>query len=613
MTKTKTLILLICIFIFSFQYLKAQPVAFPGAEGYGKYVTGGRGTVIDGRKIFLDAQVVEVTNLDDYDEGEEPIAGSFRWALSMQDTLIGNTTLKIPTTIVFRVGGVINLKRDIHTSVKHLTIAGQTAPGDGICFRGATLNFSGSENLIVRYIRSRPGDELGLETSAFRIENGQYFIIDHCSFSWAIEETTHFSSSPDFTIQWCIVSEGLYDSFHKKGPRGYGAQWGGEYSSYHHNLMANHNSRTPRINGSNENDIEALVDYRNNVNYNWGRAGAFYGGEWMKTGGKGFAHTNVVNNYFIPGPALSGSEYFASPGMGDVGYSKWHFDGNIMVGREEITNDNWIGVDVSNVGSKANIYADVEFVKTDGVFEAFENYTQTAEDAYSAVVADVGASLPKRDAHDKRLIREMTGEISIVRYEIARDDGIMTPVKGKNSGIIDTQNNLVSEEDRLAGITPWDVYQTTLPDEAPVDTDHDGMPDAWETAHQLNPSDGTDFRIITPSGYTYLEVYLAELAGDIIDYEKPIENTVNEYRNYSTVKVFPNPCINELNIQSPYPIVCVEIFNLSGLKLAETMNVQGLSMVSMAKLAQGCYIVRLHNNVGKAQIAKVIKCKSNTR
>ena len=262
---------------------QAQPLAFPGAEGYGRFASGGRGDGTNG-------VVVEVTNL--LDDATNPPEGSFRWALKqgigyVDHPILGQIATPLPLTVIFKVGGVISLATEIRVQRSNLTIAGHTAPGDGICFRGGTLNFSGSKNVIVRHIRSRPGDELGEETSAFRIENGGNFIIDHCSFSWAIEETTHFSASDNLTVQWCIISESLYNSTHKKGPRGYGTQWGGEYASYHHNLLAHHNSRMPRINGSNKDDLEALVDYRNNVNYNWLSSGAFYGGEWENTNGEG--------------------------------------------------------------------------------------------------------------------------------------------------------------------------------------------------------------------------------------------------------------------------------------------------------------------------------------
>lgn len=592
--------------------INAQPVSFPGAEGYGRFVTGGRGTVIDGRKIFLDAQVVEVTSLEDYNEGEAPVVGSFRWALAQQDTTINGTTkMKIPTTIVFRVGGVIQLKRDIHMAAKNLTIAGQTAPGDGICFSGATLNFSGSENIIVRYIRSRPGDIMNAEVSAFRIENGKDFIIDHCSFSWAIEETTHFSSNDNTTVQWCIISESLYNSIHKKGSRGYGTQWGGEYASYHHNLLAHHNSRMPRINGSNPNDIYALVDYRNNVNYNWGSSGAFYGGEWEGTNGKGFCHTNVVNNYFKKGPATSGNN-FAAPsknrdGVQFDGYAKWYFNGNVMEGDEALTNDNWLGVSTGSVGGKDNIYSDTEFVQTDGVLEQYANYTQTAEEAYGSVIQEVGASFPVRDAHDERLIKELTGEIQIVRFEYTTGEGQQTPTLGVGKGLIDTQNNLVSPEDRDSGVTAWDVYSETTEDEAPVDTDHDGMPDEWETANGLNPQDGTDFRIITPSGYIYLEAYLAELVGDSIDLNTSGQDVERYLKTDEYLTIFPNPVSEEFTIETNAGINYILIFDLSGhLIQSESIDRSGKT-INVSGLNGGCYLIKALTKENNWIVSKMIK------
>ncbi|MFA9390209.1 MAG: T9SS type A sorting domain-containing protein [Prolixibacteraceae bacterium] len=585
----------------------AQIVAFPGAEGYGRYASGGRGDA-----SFLDAIVLEVTNLEDYGEGESPVVGSFRWALYQQDTLYNGTLkLKKPATIVFRVGGVIHLKSDIHMATKHLTIAGQTAPGDGICFADGTLNFSGSENLIVRYIRSRPGDTLGEEVSAFRVENGGNFIIDHCSFSWAIEETTHFSSNTNTTVQWCIISESLYNSIHKKGARGYGTQWGGEYASYHHNLLAHHNSRMPRINGSNSNDKEALVDYRNNVNFNWGSAGAFYGGEWEGTSGKGFCHTNVVNNYFKTGPATSGDN-FASPSYTrDAsivdGYAKWYFNGNVMEGNESKTNDNWLGVNAGGVGGKDNIYSSVEFVQSDGVLEEYNNYTETADEAFVSVLERVGASLPVRDEHDTRLIGEITGEAAIVRYEYTTDDGQKTPIKGVSLGLIDTQMNLVSSEDRAAGKTAWDVYTTSPLADAPVDTDHDGMPDAWESAHELNPNDYTDFRILTASGYSYLEVYLAELVGDVIDYKTPIGSDGIQLNQRIKLNIYPNPVKDQINIQTDEKIVRVSISDMSGRKVISLQGEQLSETIDVEDLKPGIYVLKATNDAGEVMISKIVK------
>lgn len=584
-------------FLFSvFNYTgHAQVKAFPSAEGYGKYATGGRG-----------GEVVEVTNLEDYATGEIPIEGSFRWAFTQKrDSVKNRWGVWIywwkPVTIVFKVGGVINLKEELRVKRDSMTIAGQTAPGDGICIRGATVNFSGSENVIVRYMRFRPGDELGEETSAFRIENGGNFIIDHCSMSWAIEETTHFSSSPNFTVQWCIVSESLYNSFHKKGARGYGTQWGGQYASYHHNLLAHHNSRMPRINGSNENDVEALVDYRNNVNYNWGSTGAFYGGEWMKTGGLGFAHTNVVNNYFIPGPATSSTVVFARPSRGDTtypDYSKWYFNGNVMVGHTDMTNDNWLGVSDDNIGSIDNIRSDEEFVQLDGVLEDHDNYTQSAEEAYQSIIEDVGATLPKRDAHDIRLIKEMTGEIDIIRYEYTDSTGKVSPIKGISAGLIDTQENLVSPEDRTADKTAWDVYVSIPESEAPVDSDHDGMPDIWEIQNGLNPEDYTDGKLIAENGYSNLENYLNGLTLTV---------DVKDFHKNSGLIIFPNPAEDLIQLSSYNIIQKIEIYALNGTLMKVVDQKSGIHEVSVESIPVGIYVLRATSDNQQEYIKKLIR------
>jgi hypothetical protein len=577
--------------VFSSILLNAQQLAFPGAEGYGKYASGGRGNGETGR-------VAIVTNLED--DAENPPVGSFRWATKQGiDTIVhpiyGNIKIQRPLTIVFQVGGIISLKDDIRVKRDNLTIAGQTAPGDGICFRGATLNFGGSNNLIVRYIRSRPGDELGLETSAFRVENGSNFIIDHCSFSWAIEETTHFSSSPNFTVQWCIISESLYNSFHKKGERGYGSQHGGMYASYHHNLMAHHNSRTPRINGSNENDVEALVDYRNNVNYNFGRSGSFYGGEWMKTNGLGFAHTNVVNNYFIPGPGNYGTLYFVSPGTGDNGFAGWFINGNIMVGEDALTSDNWLGV---NYTYKDSIRFDTEFVHSDGVIEDYDNYTQNAEGAYQSIVKNVGATLPKRDAHDTRIIKEMTSEIGIVRYAFTDTSGQASPVRGIESGIIDTPNNLVSPENRTKRTTAWDVYKTIPQNEAPLDFDKDGIPNTWETEHGLNPDDKTDGRLIAENGYSNLENYLNSM---------DINTNISQIRNENTIKFYPNPFTQVLFIDSKNPVQNIKIYTLYGKCIYNKENKSGINSVEGSMLKSGIYLVKATDFKNQVHVTKIFK------
>lgn len=590
----------IALFLFGIQLnVSAQIVAFPGAEGYGRFASGGRG---DGKTAY----VVAVTTLED--DMDNPPVGSMRWAVkqgkeSITHPILGKITFDRPLTVVFRVGGVINLKGDLRVNRKDLTIAGQTAPGDGICFRGGTVNFSGCQNLIVRYIRSRPGDELGLETSAFRIENGGNFIIDHCSFSWAIEETTHFSSDTSLTIQWCIVSESFYETFHKKGARGYGAQWGGQYATYHHNLMAHHNSRTPRINGSNENDVFALVDYRNNVNYNWAKRNSFYGGEWMKTNGLGFAKTNMVNNYFVPGPSTPGDLYYAQPGQGDVGDAQWFLEGNVMVGSSAKTNDNWLGILTSAIGSIDKIRQDKVAVRSDGVLEAYDQYTQTSNDAYLSVLENVGATLPKRDVIDTRVIAELKGEVPVVRYAYTDSAGKTSPAKGLSSGIIDTQRNLVSQADRDAGKTAWDVYESTPSDQAPLDSDNDGMPDEWETAKGLNPNDGDDFKLLTPSGYSNLEVYLIELTGEEIP-----TSSEKVFNDASAFRLYPNPVKNMLFLENDKALVRVEVYDFLGkLVKAISTSIGNTAMLETNDLDKGIYLVKAINVDQKVYIQKFIK------
>lgn len=571
-----------------------QAIAFPGAEGYGRFTTGGRGTLPDGRTIFLKAKVVEVTNLEDSG------AGSFRWALTQQDTTVNGVKMFIPTTIVFRVGGVIHLKSDIHRTTKHLTIAGQTAPGDGICFRGYTVNLSGSSNLIVRHLRFRPGDESGTEVSSFRIENGSDFIIDHCSMSWSIEENTHFSSNDNTTVQWCMVTESLFNSIHKKGERGYAAQWGGEFASYHHNFLAHHKSRMPRINGSNANDVFALVDYRNNVHFNGDGKGGMYGGEFEGTPNcTGYSHINMVNNYIIPGPASQGS-IFASPstnrgGVPLCGYAKWYVKGNVLVGHQNLTSDNWLGIDF---GKKDSIYSPVEHLKSDGALEAYSRYTQTAYDASLAVLADAGATLPKRDAHDTRIVAEAKGELPVTRYSYTTPDGQVTPKKGSNNGIIDTQVNLVSPEDRAAGKDAWSVYKTSGTDEAQPDTDRDGMPDAWEIAHGLNPNDYSDFRIIGPSGYTNLEIYLAELTGVKVSANKAL--SVN-------MKIYPNPSANSINITGEDVLGEITLSDCTGKLLIRKIVNENKTRLDISNYKVGLYLLQVKSKEGITLTKKVIK------
>ncbi|UOQ52103.1 pectate lyase family protein [Hymenobacter cellulosivorans] len=441
--------------------LAQQVPAFPGAEGFGRNATGGRG-----------GQVVEVTNLNDSGPG------SFRQAF--------NEFLGQPITIVFRVGGTIELNTPLRPSRSNVTIAGQTAPGDGICLKKHTFKIFGN-NIIVRYIRSRPGDASGSNSPAvygINMENCKNFIVDHCSFSWAIEEVATFYDNKNSTVQWCLLSESLNSSYNSKGDHGYGGVWGGQYASYHHNLIAHHHSRAIRFNGARAHDTTAVVDYRNNVIYNWGNSNAAYGNEIEINGGS--AQLNLVNNYYKAGPATPASRaanifeiteaYNAATPNKPVGMV--YANGNHVTANAAVTADNWAG------GLRVKYYPATtlsqfrQAAPTTGIAPIT---TQTATEAYASVLAGAGATLPRRDAVDSRVVNETaTGTATG-----GSPEGSAT--YGPGQGIIDSQS----------AVGGWPVYNTAA---APADTDHDGMPDAWETARGLNPTDAADRNTLASSG-----------------------------------------------------------------------------------------------------------------
>jgi hypothetical protein len=284
----------------------------------------------------------------------------------------------------------------------------------------------------------------------------------------------------NITIQWCIVSEGLYDAGHHKGRRSYGGVWGGQYASYHHNLFAHLNNRTVRFNGARAHDTMAIVDYRNNVNYNWGSANATYGGDIKIPGG--VSQVNMVNNYYQPGPATADTlkflhALFAQNPDNRVG--QWYVAGNIMAGNKGLSNDNWKGIDLAELPETSRSQA-----KADQPFEVMKlSNEQSAKDAYKAVLAGAGATLLKRDSTDIRIVYE-------VQHKIASGQGVF----GK-AGIIDSP----------AAVGGWATYKS---DAALPDTDGDGMPDEYEAKNQLNPTDAADGSAVNASGYTNLETYL---------------------------------------------------------------------------------------------------------
>lgn len=459
----KLIFLALSIISFS-ENTKAQQIAFPGAEGYGKYATGGRG-----------GKVAIVTNL----QNDGP--GSFRQALAAYPNE--------PLTVVFQVSGIIDLVTPLVLKRSNVTIAGQTAPGDGICLKGNSFIINGANksgnhgNIIIRYIRSRPGSNYSKGVYGLDIENCHDVIVDHCSFSWANEECVAAYDVKNITIQWCIISEGLYEAGHHKGHRSYGGVWGGQYASFHHNLFAHLNNRTVRFNGARAHDTMAIVDYRCNVNYNWGSANACYGGDIKIPGG--VSHVNIVNNYYQPGPATADSLKFVHALYAknpDSSVGQWFVAGNYMAGNKELTKDNWQGVDLSELPEASRSQA-----KSDTVFAVMRiSNNEIAKEAYKTVLAGAGATLPKRDATDTRVVYE-------VQHKIASGKGVF----GK-AGIIDSP----------AAVEGWAVYNqgTVL-----ADTDGDGMPDEYEKNNNLSPQMSADGNAIAASGYSNLEVYLNSL------------------------------------------------------------------------------------------------------
>lgn len=434
-------------------------LAFPTAEGYGRFTTGGRG----GRVFIVDSL-----------EDDKNKPGTFRYAVEQSG----------PRTIVFEVSGNIELKSTLKITNGDLTIAGQTAPGDGICIKNYPVQID-ADNVIIRFLRFRLGDEMQEEADAFWGRRRKNIIIDHCSMSWSVDETASFYDNTFFTMQWCIISESLYNSVHGKGKHGYGGIWGGKGATFHHNLLAHHSSRNPRFCGSryHGNPEAEGVDFRNNVIYNWGSNSA-YGGE----GG----YYNIVANYYKPGPATKSNvkSRIVNPSApaSDNQYpaiGKWYVAGNYMEGNAGVTADNWAGVHPDSGISKQSIHLA-------SPFPAAPVKTQTAQEAYELVLANAGAIKPRRDNVDSRIVEE-------VRNGTATYGGTY----GAGLGIIDTQ----------ATVGGWPVLQSGT---APADSDRDGMPDEWELKHGLNPNDPADRNgDFNGDGYTNLEKYLNELAGDI--------------------------------------------------------------------------------------------------
>lgn len=454
--------------------VEEEAFAFPGAEGFGKYTTGGRG-----------GRVLKVTNLNDFGPG------SFRAAVQQSG----------PRIIVFEVSGTIQLLTRMTIRHGDLTIAGQTAPGDGITLANNEV-YVDADNVIIRFLRFRLGDDAGVEADAVGGRFRKNIIIDHCSMSWSTDECVSFYQNDDFTLQWCIISESLRNSAHDKGAHGYGAIWGGRRASFHHNLLAHHDSRVPRF-GEAEGDAYALtnlVDFRNNVLYNWGNNNA-YGAE----GG----NINIVNNYYKPGPAsrhreriMSIDKYTRDANRATYNiWGKFFIDGNFVEGSSRATNDNWtFGVYNQFHHSYGTVSeADKAAMRLTEPHPINSNVTtHTPQEAFDLIMLYGGASLV-RDAADTRVIEEVK-------------NGTFTHQgsRGSTNGIIDSHHD----------VGGWPVLSTKA---APADTSGDGMPDNWKVEMGLDPSKNEANGRDLSTGYDNIEVYVNSLVQHIMDGKSKME------------------------------------------------------------------------------------------
>ena len=486
---------------------------------------------------------MHVTNLNDSG------TGSFRSAVSGSDKKI----------VVFDVGGIIALNSDLNIG-DNTTILGQTAPNPGITLRYYTIR-PGSNN-IVRFVRFRRGEERnvndGADATWQREKTG--IILDHCSFSWSIDEIASFYDNRNFTMQWCTLGEALANPGHSKGEHSYGGIWGGKGASFHHNFLCHMQNRAPRFCGARydwngydntqyANSIQAeIVDFRNCVMYNWGNGNGCYGG----TGG---GHINIVNNYYKAGPGTANTKRVTqisvatndnADGTPFLGYcARYYINGNyVTAAGSEAENYDWKGViydsgtftingekycadanhlygdNITYVKNGSNV--DCVPIKMDAPAATGDVTTHTAQKAYEKVLAYCGASM-YRDGVDARYMSEaQNGTTTYIGSATKTGDGkTVTHRKGIIDYVKDQGEYTLSSTAHPSG----------------YDTDNDGMPDAWETANGLNPNDASDAKTYTLDSkgfYTNLEVFANALIEDLIKAENAdAAQGVNEY--YPTV------------------------------------------------------------------------------
>jgi hypothetical protein len=429
---------------------RVRRLAFPGAEGYGRFAIGGRG-----------GKVYNVTSLDDSGPG------TLREAVEAEG----------PRTVVFRVGGTIKLSSKLVVRNPYITIAGQTAPGDGIAVRGYTFGNYGTHDSIIRYMRIRVGDESGTTMDGTGFASTDHSIMDHCSVAWSIDEGVSSRGAKNITFQRSIVTEALNIANHAKYQAGKGHSFAGsisgEIGSFHHNLVTHCAGRNWSLAGGLDRGgkIAGALDIRNNVVYNWQN----------RTTDGGVKRLNFVNNLYIPGPATRVFHIVKPEHFWDHDPQLYHIAGNAMEGKPEYTADNWNtgAMDFSKVpdGTKKKLRAPKElfpsYITMHGTDELLDN-----------VLADVGANIPRHDSVDERALRDVRNRTTT-----------HTGSRGNTPGIIDSQSDAGGYPELKTG-------------EAPADADLDGMPDWFELKHGLNPNDAADQAIYRNDGYTNLEHYL---------------------------------------------------------------------------------------------------------
>lgn len=487
---TRKLSLCFAFVLISASTINAQQLAFPTAEGAGRFTTGGRGTAT------VPTTVLEVTNLNDDNN-----PGSLRYAVNLASSTAPYRT------IVFRVSGTIRLTSPLSINRANTTIAGQTAPGDGICIADYPVSVS-NNNIIIRHIRFRLGDKnqnQGMvngsgDGDALSGSGRKNIIIDHCSLSWSSDETFSIYGGDSTTLQWNILSEPLDYSYHfETGDtdferHGYGGIWGGRRASFHHNLIAHIRGRAPRFDGSRNLSPNTAgqenADFRNNVIYNWI--------DYNVNGGEG-GNYNIVNNYYKYGPSTPNTttrgvnrrNMIANPYQQTsapvLPYGKYYITGNYVDNSTAVTDRNWLGVAMNSGG-----LADTNQSKVDVPFDIAPLNTQAAIDAYNDVLAGAGATLPRRDTLDERIVND---------------------VRNRTGRIIDVQGGYPHGTPFAQTVNAWPTLNS-LP--APADTDRDGMPDSWETANGLNPNNAADRNVYTPDGYTQLENYLNSITASVL-------------------------------------------------------------------------------------------------